>query len=232
MRSTVSNEKGVIVTKFLTIATSALVATLGLSSATNAATFKGYFWDAPAETFNANGTEIGNPNGAGLQNAIDYANSLIDTPTATFSATALNYGDAGTNWDIGSLSEFLNADAGSISSDTANIQESVFKFVGKAYFEDGMDYWVTSDDGFRLVVNGNDNVFEYGGNRAPGSTSTVTWDRGTGIFDIVLWYYEGNETQVQLVSNIAPVPLPASGLLVLGAMGGLGLAARRRNKSK
>lgn len=206
----------------------AAAALLSSSVALSAATFQGTFWDAPANAFNASGTEIGDPNGAGLQNAINYANS--NAATATFTSTGLSYGDAGTNWAIGSLSEFLNADAGSIvGTDPSNIQESVFRFVGKSYFEDGQVYSVTSDDGFRLVADGM-TVFEYGGNRPPGSTSSYVWDKGTGLFDVTFWFYEGNFTQVQLQSNIAPsaIPLPASGFLVLGALGGLGLFARRR----
>lgn len=204
----------------------AAVVLLGSSMSLSAATFQGTFWDAPANEFNPSGAEIGDPNGGGLQKAIDYANN--NAATATFTSTSLDYGNAGSNWVIGSLSDFLNADAGSIvGTNTANIQESVFRFQGKSYFEDGQDYTVTSDDGFRLVAD-NMSIFEYGGNRPPNQSSTYTWDKGTGVYDVTLWFYEGNFTQVRLTSNIAPVPLPASGLMVLASLAGLGAVARTR----
>jgi hypothetical protein len=70
---------------------------------------------------------------------------------------------------------------------------------------------------------------EFGGIRPPGGTTTATWTGATGGYMIDFWYYEGNETQAQLISNVAPVPLPAAGWMLLAGLGGMA-ALRRRQK--
>jgi hypothetical protein len=177
-------------------------------------TFQGTFWDAPANTL------------ATINDAIAFAGA--NAPTATFQSTSINYGD-GPGWAIGSLSDFLNADAGSIvGTNPASIQESVFRLTGFSQLTNGQSISVTSDDGFRLFVDGN--LFsEFTGIRAPNQTTSLTWLGATGAYSIELWYFEGQFTQAQLVSNLAPVPVPAAAALLLTALGGLGMVARRRS---
>lgn len=199
----------------------AAVAVLGMSSAASAATLSGTFWDAPADSL------------ATINDAIGYATG--NAADATFTSTGVNYGDVGTGWDIGSLADFLNADAGSIDPAAAGalyFQESVIKLTGSVALNDGDTINVTSDDGFRLIIGGS-TFSEFLGLRGPGGTTSATWSGGSGIFDVTLWYFEGNETQAQLISNLGDyatgvVPLPAGGVLILTALGGLGILRARR----
>ncbi len=200
----------------------AAIAALGVSgSGAVAATLNGEFWDVAPNTI------------ATVTEAINAVNGGADPTTATFTSTALNYGTPGNNWLIGSLSDFLQADAGSIvGGDPANIQESVFRFSGLVAVNNGDMINVTSDDGFRLTIGGMQlNPASSEGLRGPGSSTDMTWTGASGTYAAELWFFEGNTTQVQLISNLgtyAVVPVPAAGLLLLTALGGLGLARRRR----
>lgn len=209
----------------------ALALVTGIGTSASAATFNGTFWDAPANEFNPEGAFIGDASGPGMQNAIDYALAQA-SPTATFTSTSINYGD-GPGWGIGSLSDFLNADAGSIiGTNPSSIQESVIRITGVASFVNGQQYTVTSDDGFRLIVDGSI-LSEFGGLRGPNNSTSATWTGATGNYGFTLWYYEGNVTQAQLQANLtpAPIPVPAAGVLLLSALGGLSLARRRKKAS-
>lgn len=196
------------------------IAAIGFASGASAATLKGEFWDVASDTI------------ATIDQAIAAVDGGADPTTATFTSTGIDYGDASTGWDIGSLSDFLNADAGSIvGTDSANIQESVFRLTGKVALTDGDSINVTSDDGFRLIIGGS-TFSEFTGLRGPTGSTTATWSGGTGVFDATLWFFEGNETQVRLTSDLGnyatEVPVPASALLLLTAIGGIGAMRRRR----
>lgn len=196
-----------------TLVAAASLAALG-ASADAAPAFSGTFWDAPENSF------------ATIDDAISFATS--NTPTATFKSTSIAYGNA-PGFTIPGLVDFLNADGGSVvGMDDGNIQESVFLLTGKTALTNGQDVTVTSDDGFRILLDGT--LFEeFTGLRGPDSTTSTPFTGATGVYDLTFWYFEGQPTQAQLESNLAPVPVPAAGGLLLAALAGT--AALRRRKA-
>lgn len=204
--------------KFGTFVGIALVAAAMIApQPARAAYLSGHFWDVAPDTITS------------IDEAIAAVAGGTVARTAGFKATSIDYGDASTDWAVGSLSEFLNADAGSIvGTDVPDIQESVFRLTGSVLLENGQDVWVTSDDGFRLIIAGS--LFsEDVGLRGPYSTTTGTWLGATGIYDVTLWYFEGHAWQGRLSSNLVPaIPVPASALLLISALAGLGVGLRRR----
>jgi hypothetical protein len=201
--------------KFVFAATAAVMLA---GSGASAATLAGEFWSVAPDTI------------ASIDEAIAAVSGGTDPTTATFTSTDIDYGDAGTNWDIGSLSDFLNADAGSIVGGDPYMQESVFRFTGLVSLNFGDIIDVTSDDGFRLFIDGAV-LSESVGLRGPNNTTFGNWGGASGTYTATLWYFEGNETQAQLISNLgdfAVVPLPAGAVLMLTALGGFGVMRKRR----
>lgn len=199
------------------IGIAAISATMMAPLPANAVYFSGEFWKVAPDSI------------ASIDEAIAIVGGGSAAPTATFKSTVIDYGDASTNWAIGSLSDFLNADAGSISgTNVPDMQESVFRISGTTFLENGEDVWVTSDDGFRLIIDGG-TFSEEVGLRGPYSTTSTAWTGATGFYDVTLWYFEGHTWQGRLESNLVPqIPLPASLVLFISALAGLGIGFRRR----
>lgn len=206
---------------------SAVVA-LGLSAAgvtaASASTvqFEGEFWDASS--------------GVG---SLSTALSVMTNPaTATFDSTAIDYpnGAGGSISDSTTLSAFLGADAGSLSGAAGStLGGSVFRFTG---FLDlgagGHMFTVGSDDGFQLSLGGSV-LSSFGGLRAYDETSAFSGLSGVQAFELI-YFENAGDTGVtfnidgELAQAALPaVPLPASGLLLLGAVGGFGALRRKRS---
>ncbi|MGS4945452.1 hypothetical protein ACVDG3_08225 [Meridianimarinicoccus sp. RP-17] len=200
-------------TRLITAIAALVGVTAGASA--SAASFNGTFWDAPANSL------------ATISDAISFATS--NAADASFSATTINYGNDGT-FLIGSLADFLNADAGSIVGDgSVNFQESVLRLTGYSFLTTGDEITVTSDDGFLLNIGGAE-FSRFEALRGPTGTTSTIFTGPTGRYAVEMWYFEGNPTQARLETNLAPapVPLPAGGLLLLTALAGGGALARCR----
>lgn len=187
-----------------------------MATGATASTLAGEFWDAPAVSL------------ATIDDAITYAGS--NASDATFTSTGIDYGNVATGWAIGDVDDFLKGDSPGGAAGTTDFQESVLKISGSVTLADGDSINVTSDDGFRLIIGGS-TFTEFNGLRGPGGSTTGIWAGGAGTFAATLWYFEGNVTQAQLISNLGDyatvVPLPAGMVLMLTALGGLGVMRRR-----
>ena len=199
----------------------AIAATVAASFAASGASaaLMGEYWDVAPNTIST------------IDQAITAVGGGAAATTATFTSSSIAYGDPNTNWAIGDLANFLQGDAGSILGSNTNFQESVLRISGTVALSDGDQINVTSDDGFRLIIDGNI-VSQFTGIRAPNNTTSATWNGGSGLFSATLWYFEGQMTQAQLASNLgeyaAPIPVPASALLMVSALGGIAVMRRRK----
>ena len=84
---------------------------------------------------------------------------------------------------------------------------------------------ITHDDGITLIA---DNGQTGGVSAPPTSSITTAFTAEAGDFTLLYASANGNPSILRVDANLAPVPLPAGGLLLLGAIGGL--AALRRRK--
>jgi CshA-type fibril repeat protein len=117
-------------------------------------------------------------------------NSLGTNPATT----------AGNAVTSGSLYNFLgasaSADSGSLvaTSSFGNTTDAMLRFVGNAYFQAGTyDLRVTSDDGFRIRIDGQ-TAFEYSANQSPTTRiqTGVAIGEGTHPLEILYWDQGGN----------------------------------------
>ncbi len=182
--------------------------------------------------------------------AKNIANVSNVLPTATFTATAVNYpnGKPGSFSDSHSLSQFLGVDATSIvGANSASLSHSVAEFTGYIDIPAAGSYTfgVGSDDGMELLIGGK-TIAEYSSQRGYGVTEGTASFSQAGLYPITLWYYEyGGKTGVSLldgagnvipqsdlytaVSSGSPSPtIPEPALLGYGATGLLLLTRRRK----
>ncbi|WP_236632958.1 LamG-like jellyroll fold domain-containing protein [Endozoicomonas elysicola] len=182
-------------------------------------------------TFTFNGTNdaptlsLGDPStggGSGLLGEIfetsssindltDLGNVVSNTPTATFTATNLDYSDAGT------LAGFLGNDANTLSTDIGNnTMETIgFRFTGFVKLDAGQhDFTVTSDDGFRLNIAGQ-NISEFFDTRpAEATTGSYTAPAdGFYSFELIYWENGGGETLQVTSSATGGAVLSANNIL-------------------
>jgi hypothetical protein len=209
---------------------------LGFSGATASAItvgFMGSFWDT--------GTFDHLPAENRLDAAIAYADRTA--ATATFLSTAIDYPRNAQNTvrfdrrrNPVDLADFLADDAASLSgAGSSGLSGSVFRFSGQILLTEARSrLTVGADDGFRLFING---VNVSSKTTAGGRFNTNVRTNETGVVDFVLYYVEntGNRAGIEFMvnrqvvdSSMAVVPLPASGLLLLGGLGAIALARRRR----
>ncbi|WP_205895843.1 Ig-like domain-containing protein, partial [Pseudomonas leptonychotis] len=146
-------------------------------------------------------------NGANLTN-LSQVETFISgrAPTATFSATSLNYGPV-SNGGLGNdtnLQSFLKGDAGSLSSDPGNTSDAIIKLNGIVNLAAGTyQFRVTADDGYSIRINGQ-TVAEYNGNQGATARESLTFtvpQGGTQQIEIVYWDQGG---AAQLTIELRP----------------------------
>ena len=122
-----------------------------------------------------------------------------------------------TDADAGELA-FL---AGTLLSQGTYVTTTFFKITGT--FASAVAGTITHDDGVTLVANG-----QTGGvSSAPTTVLNTAFSSTGGAF--TLYYAAANGNPSVLKVDVSPVPVPAGGLLLIGALGGL--AALRRRKA-
>lgn len=129
------------------------------------------------------------------------------------------------------IDQFFGTSLGGVGNNA--ILGTVARITGRIDVKTGDTYSITSDDGYRLTVGGQELAFL--SSLDGGSTNTsdpFSGASGPATFEM-LWF-EGNTVgaKLQVEGNFSPVPLPAAGVLLLGALGGLGGASALRRRRK
>ena len=109
-------------------------------------------------------------------------------------------------------SSTVNYDSNADVTDYARII-ALFDGVGDSTVSDTVVSWQS----FLNISAMERDLFFADGTPARGAPSIVTWQRGTGA-------------SVDALASVSPIPLPAAGWLLLGGLGALGFAARRKRK--
>ncbi|WP_283939434.1 retention module-containing protein [Pseudomonas sp. R3.Fl] len=128
-------------------------------------------------------------------------------PSATFTATALDYGN-GVSTDLGGdkqLQKFLGSDAASLNTDPANTSDAIVQLTGLVNLAAGnYTFRVTADDGFSIRIDGVE-VFKYDANQSPTARVSDSFNIAQGgnhQIEILYWDQGGN---AQLKVELAPV---------------------------
>ena len=141
--------------------------------------------------------------GGNLQNLAGVAAFIAGrTPSATFTATELNYGNGVSN-DLGNdqqLQTFLGADAASLNTDPANTSDAIIEMNGQINLNAGTyQFRVTADDGYSILVDGKV-VAEFNGNQSPTERESATFTiTESGPHDIQIIYWDqGGQAQLKV----------------------------------
>jgi len=227
----------------------ALVAAIGLAGGASAATVAG---SSSGEFTNVSGAQacyfFGFPlcNGAdvGPDNMLVWPDDSSPSSTLTIDNTAFSQeapiGDSTVM--VGSLTWYNASSDAWTTPDQFNANATIdlaFTSPGAASGDEDLSFTITNtgnpsgDEILGLVLDG---LFDFdlalpldlgSGVSVTGFFAQIA--EGTGSFANGVWYNpETGTSKLGIYANVAAVPLPAGGLLLLGALGGLGVAARRR----
>lgn len=172
-------------------------------------------------------------NASSAATAVNVAAVAIDATITYTGDLDFNAGSSTNVWD------FLTSGGGAIVftlGDQALLQSTVLSqgdYVTTTFFEifgnfatDVLSGTINHDDGITLIAaNG-----QTGGVSAPPTSLIPTaFTAEAGDFRLLYAAANGNPSILNVDATLAPVPLPAGGLLLIGALGGL--AALRRRKT-
>lgn len=216
---------------------SAAVLAAAFAAPAMAGTFHAEFWDVDVGS-------TGDPANNVIDNLAD-ALSIVEganqrAADATFKSTGIDYptGPQGPGQTANSLASWLGADGASLSGlGNVPMLGSIFRFTGLIFVDQGINnFTVGADDGFRLTIDGM-LAGSFGGTKAFTQYQTPFDNAGAaGLRSFELVFYEDNQVAVGVEFRkdgmvVAPVPVPAAGLMLLGGLGLLG-AMRARSKAK
>ncbi|WP_262386594.1 hypothetical protein ROLI_027780 [Roseobacter fucihabitans] len=227
--------------KLTAIAAAAVVSFAAFLPAAQAATLSGMF-EVQVVNFDAGGSSTGAR--ADRTNFDARFAAADNTRKATFTYNgALDFFIPNpTNQDLEKIADFFGSNAtGVVSGLDAGVAglrlsnptfrtTTLFSFT--EVFSNAFDTRVTHDDGFTIY---DDTVELIGfanptGIRTTPRTGTINFTGGE--FNLIYSAANGNPSKLLVEGEgISAVPLPASALLLLGAMGGFGVAARRKARN-
>ncbi|WP_300029224.1 VPLPA-CTERM sorting domain-containing protein [uncultured Roseobacter sp.] len=214
---------------------SVIAVSLALAAPASAATFNAEFWDVDVGR--------GNPEKNVIDSLADVL-SIVEgdhqrVADATFFSTGIDYpnGAKGPGRTRQTLASWLGRDAATLTGlGSTRMLGSIFRFTGAIFVDAGINnFTVGADDGFRLTIDGSE-VASFAGTKAF-TNHDATYDNvaAAGLKSFELIFYEDNRVQVGVdfrvdgaVVQPAQVPLPAPALMLLAAVGGFGILARRR----
>jgi hypothetical protein len=220
---------------------SAVAITVAFAMPATAATLNGTF---TIDIRNFSDTS-GNANVVTLENsAATAANFSLQAIDVVITYTGdINFGipsNGDNNASNTTIADFLASAGGSYTTASAeeqaflndtllsrgNFAITTFFQITGAFMTDVIAGLITHDDGITLVVpNG-----QTGGISAPPTSQINTaFTAEAGGFTLFYAAANGNPSILSVDATLAPVPLPAGGLLLLGALGGI--AALRRRKA-
>ncbi len=219
---------------FSTITAGILAACLAVPAA--AATIDVEFWDTDNGVSDPANNVVDNLSDA--LSIVEGANQRVADQTFTSSGIDYPVGPLGggviSTGPFSTLAGWLGDDAASLSGDgSISMLGSVFRFTGQLLLQAGNNaFALGSDDGYRLRIDGVDvNSVE---ETRPFATDNFVFNAvANGLYDFELVYFEDNTRHagVEFRVNgdiVAPVPLPAGGLMLLAGLGAFGIARRRK----
>ena len=212
------------------------VAAIMLSGAASAATLTGTFSIDIYQTLNAT-TQQSRANEADGLSASTFLDSITYNGALDFgtydSSDSTTIGDwlasgGGTIWSLEDSTRDLQQSKPDIGSGSATT--TFYDITGVFDLGAGFDSVIRHDDGFSTYDDG---AFLAAYSNPTGVRNTDSDGFDGGVWRMIYSATNGDPSVLKVTGDNlpSPVPVPAAGFLLVGALGGLGFAGRRRRKA-